>query len=156
MQEFYEILKNPYFSVGLGILGLVLAILGIHLTRKSFKKKSLIVNDWNNKELISKPRAQQSKLKILLDNIEIDGLNELKITLQNRGNVEIQKKDLAYTPTINFTDKIKIIDYSVTDYKNYTKANISLKNKKTATFFFDLLEPKDKFDIKILQFSWPE
>jgi hypothetical protein len=127
----------------IGILGLILAVVGIYLTVKSNRKKELVVSIKSN-NIISATVSSIEKLTILYkDFYHVENLTISKVLIYNSGTETITREDLETINHLNITNKLGLLDASVLQ-SNYESNNIEISpldgDTNTRIIKFDYLD----------------
>ena len=106
-------MEIDYLNYALGIIGLILAVVGIVLSLKSIRKKEFVYSIKSN-NLISGSISKLSNLVILYNTNQIENLTVSKILFYNRGSETIHQQDIkTINPLMISSETCKILDASV-------------------------------------------
>ncbi len=134
-------MQIDYVNYALGILGVILAIIGIALSIRSIKKKEPIYSIKSN-NLISGSVSTLNKLLISYNNQKIENLTVSKILFYNRGSETINKQDIqTINPLRVSSESGNILDASIIQV-NHVSNNFYLNNddEHDISFGFDYLD----------------
>lgn len=138
-----------FLSIGLGILGVVLAIL-FYLKSKNKKLPLYEIRSYNI--ISNKIEDYKNYLEVSYKNKKVDNLTISKIVIWNSGNTTILKEDIPKSNnfSILLNENSKIFDFSVIYNDDIDRAlNLKKKNKKIL-IDFNYLEPKTGFILKLI------
>lgn len=139
---------TTYSNYIIGIPTAILAILAVWISLRQWKKKRLEYSVIANESLLSYHDYLREELIIFFKNKKIKNLTLLHIEFENAGNEEILESDFYSQIIIYLGEQDMIIKVEIDDNMNLgVKAEV-MQN----TIHIDplLLNPKDKFSLKIL------
>lgn len=149
--ELVENLKNSNFVwLILSFCSFIGLPLSIYLHHRSIKKTINAVLSSN--ELIVNKQPNFSKINILYDNRDVDGLTVTKLTFWNKTASPIRKSDIIDAAPLSILSKNgEILDVSVLNGENTpNKIGASLINDTTVHITFDYLNRKEGGIIQII------
>ncbi|PQJ78275.1 hypothetical protein [Polaribacter porphyrae] len=133
------------FGLGLGLLGIILAIYFYYKSKKK-KKFYYLIDSYN---IISNDAKEVNNLEVFHKKNKISTLTISKILIWNSGNTPVFKKDLPKKNKISISSE-KIFDFSLMYNSDYDSGLTLEKNKSSINVDFDYIEANKGFIIKLI------
>jgi len=144
------IINSQIFSFGLGIIGILLAII-FYLKGKKYIKPTYSIKSFN---LINDFSGKLSKLEVFYSQKKIKNLTITRIAFWNDGNLIIRKEDIAPIDPIKVSvdDKYEIFEAEIIDGTTKEANNFELirLDEKSIIITFDFLSHNDGAILKVI------
>lgn len=145
-----EFLKEwgDYIATFFGTI--VAAYVAIRLSRQQTKDKKLAYKVITSEDILSYSQDIQDNLEINYNNQRVDNLSLFIVSIINIGGIPIEKSDFEDRIYLEFDSNDAIVDAEVTNCKP-KNLNIQIQEYQNSIGIEPcLINPKDKFDLKIL------
>lgn len=148
------ITANPYF----GLIGFIIGLAGLmysYYVAKRDHRYKILSRFLVSTNIISKSETLFPKLLIKYDNLDLENLTVIKISIKNIGTDVIKIDDIAQTDPISFSARpesaVRLLDFGIT-YESDKLNNFKLQkmDNDKVLVTFDYIEPKDVAIIQVL------
>lgn len=145
---------NPIeINIDWGFLFGFISVLSLILTWiiKKLKRsnKEIIVKDVYVSSILLKPNELENNIKILINDIEIDSLNQTKLYLMNSGHQFINNDDFFIRPTIDLRGYTNILNVSISSSHEFTKIETKKIGESKIELEVNDFEPKSYIKIDL-------
>ena len=137
------------------IIAVILFLISLYLSYLQRDVKALQVVILANTSLVEVEESIARNIKIFYDNLPIDDLTLIQVSLENSGNQSIREEDYSQPIQLVFPPEAEVIEAAIVD-ASPENVGLSLQvNKNTVTASNTLLNPDDRVIIRLLVTDLP-
>ena len=155
MRTILNYFRDPIWQFIGVIIAVIVFLISLYIPYLPRDVKALQVVILANTSLVEVEESIARNIKIFYDNLPIDDLTLIQVSLENSGNQSIREEDYSQPIQLVFPPEAEVIEAAIVD-ASPENVGLSLQvNKNTVTASNTLLNPDDRVIIRLLVTDLP-